>query len=214
MAAEWYRRKTWTFQDETAFFARLNRSRSRFHKAQYLRIQAGELAETAVEENLRAAVSLLELLLAEYPEPGEIAASYWQLGKCKERLHKSDEAVQAYRLALLQQRIYPNVISNAHISLAVLVAKERRRAEYDEALQALTEWGRLGDFPVMDFEMCAARAIIYAETGNQDDAVQWANDALAAAAKTHSGYRYHAALGLVGNQHADLVERMRKITAG
>ena len=46
MAEEWFRRKTWTQEDREAFFARLKRSRGLFHKAQYLRVQAYELAET------------------------------------------------------------------------------------------------------------------------------------------------------------------------
>jgi hypothetical protein len=42
---EWFRRTTWTPEDEASFRARLKRSRGSFHKAQYLRIQAEHLQE-------------------------------------------------------------------------------------------------------------------------------------------------------------------------
>ena len=213
MSTDWYRKKTWTKSDQQDFFVRLKRSRRQFHKAQYLRVQACELKETGRVDNLHAAINLLQLLFAEYPEPVEFAISYQLLGECHEQLGIFDVAIQSYRSALSQQRTYPNVQTNSHISLAVLVAKQRRRADYDEALQALNEWGRLGEFPVMDFYLCAARAMICADTEQRDDAITWARRALEAAAKTHSGYRYHTTLGLVGDQHAELVDRMRGIAA-
>ena len=213
MASDWYRRKVWTTQDEDDFLARLKRSRSRFHRAQYLHIQAGELIETGIELNLQAALKLLELVLTDYPEPSQLAITYWQLARCNERMRKPDEAVQAYRNALRQQRDFPNAITNAHIGLALLIAKQARRSEYDEALQALNEWGRLGDFPILDFEICAVRAMICSDTGQQDAAAKWAVGALCAAKMTHSGYRYHATLGLVGSEQAEMVRRMEAISA-
>lgn len=214
MATNWFRKRTWTKEDEHDFFVRLKQSRSRFHKAQYLRVQACELMETATELNLLAAVCLLQLLLAEYREPCEIALAHYLLGKCHERLGQLDDAVSAYRTALSQQRSYRKVLTNAHLALASLVAMNRRRAEYNEALNALAEWGQLGKFPAMDFEMCAARAMILADAGQRQDAVQSARLALNAALKTHSGYRYHAKLGLVGEQHAAILKRMQALLAG
>ena len=211
MAIDWFRRKTWTNDDEREFFARLHRSRTPFHKAQYLRIQGCALHETEVTANLHTAIRLFHMVLNEFPEPSEIACTYENLGDCLDRLGQTDEAIDAYRNALSQQRVYPNSLTSAHIALALLVATKRRRAEYDEAFQTLSEWGRLGDFPLLDFKICAARALIYADVGPYLDAKQWAKQALDAAAKNHSGLRYHATLGLVGDKHSTLVAQLDAI---
>ena len=46
---DWFRRTTWSDEDERAFFARLVRSRGIFRKAQYLRIQAVTLRKPVIE---------------------------------------------------------------------------------------------------------------------------------------------------------------------
>ena len=65
---DWYRKTTWTEQDRSEFWLRLNRSRNDFNKAQYLRIQALTLEETGVEANIHASMELLDGRLADYPD--------------------------------------------------------------------------------------------------------------------------------------------------
>jgi hypothetical protein len=69
----WYRRRTWTDEDRAGFFARLRRSRSGFHKAQYCRIQAYELQQAG---NYHAALELLDLLMKEWPDDAQKAAVF------------------------------------------------------------------------------------------------------------------------------------------
>ena len=62
----WYRKTTWTANDREDFFARLKRSR-KTSRGQYLKIQAYHLYETNSPIEIKAALELTELALAEYP---------------------------------------------------------------------------------------------------------------------------------------------------
>ena len=79
--AEWYRRKTWSKDNETQFFSKLTRAKEH-NRPQYLRIQAVELLETKQPENIEAARLLLEKVLIEYPENKiEKSGVLYSLGK-------------------------------------------------------------------------------------------------------------------------------------
>lgn len=211
MANDWFRRKSWTELDSSEFFDRLKRSRGPANKAQYLRIQAVELLDVGTKEAALAAISLLRLLLQEYPVQGEIAPAYSCMGECQELLAQWDEAVSSYRKALHQQRVFPNLQTNAQLRFAQVVALQRRSADYGEALSYLEEWSCLSDFPVMVFMECSARAMIHHDRSEKEQACVWAHRALDAAERTHSGFRYHAKLGLAGEKGAERVAQMRAI---
>ena len=213
MANDWFRRKTWTELDRKAFFERLDRSRSTANKAQYLRIQAVELLEVGTKESTLAAINLLQILLEKYPAHGEIALAYSCLGECQEFLGQLDDAIDSYRKALQHQRIFPNMRTNAHLDFAQLVAVHRMQSEYGEALSHLDEWSSPHIFPVMEFMEFSARAMIQHEKGENALARQCARRALDAAARTHSGLRYHATLGLVGERWVDQLKQLRKMVA-
>ena len=76
---DWFRRTTWSPDDEREFFARLGRSRGPERKAQYLRIQASHLA-TAAPPLHGPALALLDRLLAEYPGDLMLAQVHAQPG--------------------------------------------------------------------------------------------------------------------------------------
>jgi len=65
--SDWYRRKTWTENDEAEFFAKLNRAR-KDGRAQYLKIQAIELIETKKTGLVNVAETLLNKYFDEFPE--------------------------------------------------------------------------------------------------------------------------------------------------
>src|SRR5262245_57279217 len=94
---DWFRQTTWSREDEQAFFSRLARSRGSLHKAQYLRIQAYSLAETGNEALVSAALSLLNRLLTEFPEPSQLVAAHFQAARCHERLGDLGAAVNQFR---------------------------------------------------------------------------------------------------------------------
>ena len=141
MAEEWFRRKTWTQEDREAFFARLKRSRGLFHKAQYLRVQAYELAETGKQEAIAAALALIEMLIRDYPVPFELACATSPssgVSVISERSRGGGGVVSALTRG---QRALPNVHANAHLSFAWLVATKPFPELYREALDALDEFG-------------------------------------------------------------------------
>ena len=207
---DWFRKKSWTDREREDFFTHLRRARPA-NRSQYLRIQAIELLEGKKPANLHAAQTLLGMLVSEYPSPVEMASTYHTLGNCCDLLGEYDAAASWYRKSLDEQRSFPNVIDKAHLSFALMVAERQRHAEYDEALAALDEWRISAPLPVAVFQACAARAIIHRNRGQNDLAIHWAKLALDAADCTHSGFRYHPELGLVGDAQKHQIEQMRQI---
>ena len=204
----WYRRRTWTSDDQAAFFARLRRSRGGFHKAQYCRIQASELQQA---HNYEAALGLLDLLMAEWPGDAQTAAVYYQKAECHEKLGDAEAAIAAYRLVFQAQREQVGYRTSADLSFGWLVALTPYPALYDEALSALDEFASSSTFPYELFKAAVVRALIADARGDRQRAARYATSALAEAARTHSGYARHATLGLVANVASELVERLKRI---
>lgn len=208
---EWFRRTTWTADDEREFFARLGRSRGAERRAQYLRIQASHLA--AAEPPLHEpALRLLERLLADYPDDIMLALAHAQRAASLTALGRADEALSALRAALAAQRARPNVQTSAPVDFAWLVATyDGAGALRDEALSVLAEFGAAAEdtFPAERYRRDGARAMLLEAAGDSTAAAAAARGALAAAGATHSGFRYHPTLGLVespdAGPHARLV---------
>ena len=64
-------------------------------------------------------------------------------------------------------------------------------------------------FPVDYFRWHAAKAIISAERGDNEQAVSHADQAFGAAQVKKSGFRFHQKLGLVDKEYKDLVNELR-----
>jgi hypothetical protein len=78
---EWFRNKAWTESVATDFEVRLKRSRGTYNKAQYLRIQASYLLNSADIDTQLAGIELMERLLNDYPkEEFHIVFGQEQLG--------------------------------------------------------------------------------------------------------------------------------------
>jgi hypothetical protein len=82
MAVDWFRRRTWTPKDRGEFLARLRRSRGAFHKAQYARILAHVLLDTRTAAGCKAALELLNMILAEWREDAQLAAVFHHQAEC------------------------------------------------------------------------------------------------------------------------------------
>jgi tetratricopeptide (TPR) repeat protein len=210
-ATDWYRREQWTSQDREEFFTRLRRSRA--SKAQYIRVQVATFLEAPNAERIKGALELAQIALRDYPEKTELALLHAMKGDCHVWLGEIDEAIASYRQSFQQQRIFPNVISNAHASFGQAVAENRRHNEYDEALKVLDEFGGTHLFPIQVFTDAAVRAMIYADRGDRVRAIEYARRAVATSEKRDSGLRYHKNLGLVGKKDAERLQRMREILA-
>jgi hypothetical protein len=208
-AHDWFRRTTWSKEDEIEFFVRLGRSRTPFHKAQYLRIQALSLAESGSDSLLRVALSLLDRLLTEFPVRTEVASAHLQAAQCQARLGCLPEAVEQFRLSLAAQARLPNVDPGTALEFSWFIVQHQLTEMYDEALSVLAT-AHIA-FPVQAFKAAAARAVIAEFRHDFEAAATNARAAIAAADLAESPFRYHKGLGLVGEQYRLVIERMNSL---
>ncbi|MBN9519148.1 hypothetical protein J0H58_11615 [bacterium] len=178
MAKDWFRRTTWTPADREAFFARLRRSRTTFHKAQYLCLQAGTFLGCRTPEGTAAALELTEVLLRDYPDPFELASAHLIRAEYLESQGDVPGAVEAYRHALQAQRDHPRVRTTAPQGFAWLVATRPLPDLYREALAGLDEFGETDG----SYRSRGARALIQFALGDRAAAGRSARLALEAAA--------------------------------
>jgi hypothetical protein len=207
---QWFRRTTWTSQDREAFFLRLRRSRSAFHKAQYALIQAASLISTKTAEGYRAALELLDMILAEWRDSARLADVFDCRARCCVGLGDMEGAVIAYRQVFETQRLRPSVLTNAHLDFGWLVATAPLPEHHDEALAVLDEFD-IGPFPLAQYQASVARALIYDALGDTKSARECAQHAMDAAAAQHSGFRYHPGLGLVDSPDETIHGRVRHL---
>jgi tetratricopeptide (TPR) repeat protein len=205
---DWYRRTTWSERDRADFFERLKRARGSSSKAQYLRIQASHLQEVGEPSCVRAALELLELMVADYPEAIQLAQAHKQRAECLIDLGDRNAALVAYRDALDAERKLPNVRTDAHIGFGELVLDLEREDLYPEALSVLDEFGTDEPFPIQRYRLFAVRALVCERLGQLPEARQCAEHALDAAAATESPFRYRRRLGLVADQDSDTHGRL------
>src|ERR1700733_3713590 len=132
MADDWFRRKTWAPKDREEFFTRLRRSRGAANMAQYARIQASTLIGIHTRESYEAALALLDMILAEWPETTQLASVYQHRGECFTRLGDLPRAVDAYRQVFATQRAHKNWLTIAHLDFGWLVATTPLPELYDE----------------------------------------------------------------------------------
>lgn len=211
---DWYRRESWSAEDEEAFRARNRRSRGDDSKAQYLQIQAATLYATQKSDLLEPALRLAEECLREYPNAKMSRARALDLaGCCCQRLRRFEDALSHFRSALNFEREFPGVQSLACFHFARLVVEQRVEEEYDAALDALSDFGA-PVFPWHAFILNAVTALIAAERGDVEGSRSGAVAALAAAEVTDSGLRGgREKLGLVSpdERDSDLFRRVREL---
>lgn len=205
---DWYRMKTWSKSDQEDFFARLKGSRTTFHKAQYLRIQASYLQSIGTKGMAFNSLELLDLMLKEYPEKSELSSAYLQKAECLITLGKIEQAIDEMRNALQSEREYPNVETEAWLEFGWTAIIYQLSYLYDEVLGILNEFKSDLIFPVDKYRWNAIQAIIADEKGNQSTAKKFASIALEASSLAHSGFRYHPKVGLVQNPNAKIHPRL------
>jgi tetratricopeptide (TPR) repeat protein len=210
---EWYRRSSWTPDDQADFQARLKRSRGSFHKAQYLRLQALALQEVGTEPLLTAALSLLDQLLRDHVDASQLASAHQQRAECLADLGRYEEALISYRAAFEAQRNAPNWRTEAYLGFGELVLGLKLRDMYREAVTVLEEFGGGEVFPASQYRHATIRALTCDATGDLAGARLYAGRALAAAAKAESPFRYHRQLGLVRFVDPEVMDRLRALCA-
>lgn len=206
---DWFRRKTWTEKDEKEFFARLARSRLPFHKAQYLRIQAAELAALGKPKLTRVALELLARHISEFTDPYAQTAAYFQKAMCHADLGENDAAVEYFRLSLAENRKAPNMEFGTALEFPWFIVSRQLTELYGEAL-SLVESAPIA-FPVQSFQAAAVKALVSEFRGEERAAAHYAREAITAAGLRQSQFRYHRDLGLVGDEYAALVKKLEKL---
>jgi tetratricopeptide (TPR) repeat protein len=211
MRDDWCRRSTWTDDDRQEFDARLKRRRG--PKAQYLCIQASYLAKAGLHT---AAIELLDRLLTEFPERIELATAHLHKAEIFSALGENELAITEYRAALQAERDFPNVRTNAWLDFGWFVVEKQLSGLYGEVLEVFEEFRDRSEltFPALEYRYWAVRAIIADSRGDRMGARDFAEQALAQAAKEHSGLRYHAKLGLVGAQPQWMEKKLRALAGG
>jgi len=202
MSQDWFRKTSWTSSDSEDFFARLKRSRE-YNRSQYLRIQASHLADVGTHELTLSALSLLEILLENYPDRFQMACAYLQKAECLSSLGRIEESIKYFKQSIDYQRTFPNVSNQAAISFGLLVVKNNYTSEYKSVLDTLREFEeKISTFPVDRFRISGIRAIIAYELGEHESAREFAQRAISEAKRGHSGFWKHSKLGLVDeNDH-------------
>jgi tetratricopeptide (TPR) repeat protein len=154
---------------------------------------------------------LLDLLVKDFPEPSELAAAHQQRAHCIAALGRPAEALEVLRQALEAERSRPGILVNAYLEFAELVLSLGRSECYAEALQIIEK--RIGPeiFPVGQYRGCAAAAFLCEELEFHERARTYAVDALAAAAKTLSPFRFHQKVGVVERTDPDVQARLWRL---
>jgi len=186
---DWYRNESWSAEIEAAFAARLRRARD---KAQYLRIQASYLTQS----HPTAALDLLDRYFRLGPH-FDTAQAHVDCAAAHLALGNVDGAVASYEAALEREQIFPQSKTNAYLAYAVLVATRKLSDLYARVLDILDAGQDRLTFPKDRYLAYGARALIWHAQARTADAAASARQALAAAAETQSGFRYHPQVGLV-----------------
>jgi len=204
MSREWFRRSTWTAEDRADFFAHLARARPSSRR-QYLRLQASQLQAAGLH---RDALELLDTLFEKHPEQAELAIAHLQKAECLAALARDTEATEEFRAALHAEDEFPSAQTYAWIEFPWFAVKHHATDLYDEALRTLGRPDRSPVFPVDRYRINAIHSLISDELGDAPAARDYARSALAAEAETHSGFRYHARLGLVAEPDPEIHARV------
>jgi tetratricopeptide (TPR) repeat protein len=205
---DWFRNSSWDPQIEAAFRERLRRAKNK-NKSQYLRIQASMLAKSVPEVALR--------LLDEYFLLGEHfdqAQAHVDRATAYLSLNNVDAAIASYEAALAREETFPNLKTRTYLDLPYLIAVQRLTHRYERAMELLER--RRSDvlFHVDHYLWNGTRALILFEQGHKPEARVAAELALAAAAETKSGFRYHPDIGVVKNTQDEFGERVKAMAHG
>ncbi len=210
---DWYRRKTWTTLDQSEFFERLNRSRSAFHKAQYLRIQAYILHEAGLS---KPALDLLDIVFERYPEDSELSSCYLQAAEARAHLGEIEAAVNAFRQSIAAQRNYPNSRNLCWLDYGYFVVEKNLTNLYSEVFAVFEEFveeeGMM--FASSGYKFFATLALIAASRGERVAARDMAVRALEMSEVKSSGFRYHPKVGLLRKTDFTLEEKLTRLARG
>lgn len=202
---DWFRSSSWDDEAQTLFWQKLARARGAQNKGQYARIKALSLQDTKEPAKVRAAIGLLNHILAEWPDHFETSSVLYQLAKCAYLEGRVDDALRHYTEVFDSQRKRPNMMTYAHLDFGWLVICRPMPSLYEQAMHILDEFYDVSPFPVDVFRASTIRALILSRLGREPQrASELAATALAAAGMTKAPLRYHPQVGLVKHVDEDI----------
>jgi len=197
---DWYRNTTWNEAIETDYQSRLRRARD---KSRYLRIQASYLAD----RHPKVALRLLDQYFA-LGEHFDIAQAFVDKARALKAEDDLEGALQAYEAAIEREKSHPNLITQAYLDFACLIADTNFDSLYYRALEVLDTHRTRPMFPVDRYRASGARALLLHSLGLEEEARSDATLAMTAASEIESGFRYHQQLGLVKDVDDDFGRRV------
>jgi hypothetical protein len=199
----WYRNTDWSPAIAARFEEGLRHTRD---KGQFLRIQATSLAPREPE----VALQLLERYFALPVRLFEAWARELQ-GRLRESLGDDDAALASYLAALEAERLKPSVVSRSHLRFAELVLRRDDAPRYLDALAVLQARETHTESALEEFARCAASAQLLERLGDAPRARDYARAALDAASRPESGLGFADGRGLIRQDQAPLIERLRRL---
>jgi hypothetical protein len=158
----------------------------------------------------------LDRVLCDYRDDVvERAPALHQKADCLWRLGDTSAAVETYREMFRAEETMRMVRTGAWLEFAMRVVREGKADLYGDVdallLRRAEEDPSSLAFPVQKYQFHLVRAVIAQERGHRDAAVDHARLALDAAGLRHSGFRYHAGIGLVDNLEPKLHETLLRL---
>jgi tetratricopeptide (TPR) repeat protein len=187
MTADWFRQTEWSDKHLAEFLARNGRRRGNASKAQYIRVQAVTLLQTAKPVLVAAALQLLvEHYFPKFSRELDASAASCCAGQCCEVLGQLDDAIAYYKRAVDREVEMPNATSSAAYLLAKLGVELGREALVRRALSC-AEVARPSPFPWHSYILSGARAFLAALDGDPVAARAYARAALESASVSSNG---------------------------
>ena len=174
---DWYRRKSWTKNDEEEYFAKLGRA-IKDGRAQYLRVQAIELIETRDKSLLSVAEILLNKILEDYPDNRiEKSQTYNSLGEIYKLREDYEKALKYFQKSLDYEKEFPNVITTAYLNFSETVVLAEKTELYNEVSNLLTEKINKDSlkFPIQNYIMYSVMSVISKFKGDHTQAKIYAD---------------------------------------
>ena len=199
-AEDWYRNTEWTDAIAAHFEEKLRKAR---RKEQYLRIQASTLAP----HHPAVALKLLERYFA-LPDDFDHAQAHVDRATALLTLGRVEDGLASYEAALAREGAFPKLQTQAYLELPFVIGVNAIESRYDRALEVLEKYKSRLTFPVDYFKWNTARALILAARGDSVGATANAKSALEAASREKSGFRHHPSVGLVTEDHRDVLQRL------
>jgi hypothetical protein len=206
---DWFRSESWDAAAQELFAAKLARSRTPFHRAQYLRIQGLTLVETRDRRRVEAGRELLERVLAEYPdEVMEVAGAHFALGESFVHGRDHERAV-AHLRTCLDLETGRHFRHGTELLLAETLIAVDDGSQLDEASQLLDASERHAVFGSEFWRIEVARARLLARAADRTRAADHARSALELLEPDKPAFPRHPTVGLIEADKATIKEMRR-----